>query len=492
MNIRQLSYFCSAAETGSFSRAASNAGVSVQAVSKAIGELEEELGGPLFVRGSTGSQLTTLGRALMPYAAKSLVSFQRVEHFAKGATEQPASRIDDDTMVVIEQSPVELRELVETTGPTASVLSNIQIGQDGCVFALSAQTYVIEYHPDEALVGVDALDAGIDVAALEDGYTGWIDLDGQQLFCHVSSIGDMYYIAAVPAADMNAAGSVTVGVILFAFFVVVSAVALYGIFVLRQEERDGGGDAEASVGARGLRVNHRIAPKAAVLSVVGFLGILGVSFYIQTLFALSSQSLTLTERVEQVASTIERSQKRAEDLEDQYNERCLSKAKVAAYILVMRNSSISNVVNMTKETSYAAVEVGIEYGESLERVENILAHELPNIKRRLPAIIDGPFYKGVTMLADNSVNIKIVAECAEKDRSGLTNDLNREMKPMFDKYDISIPYPQIVINQPTVFKKATAAERAAADAFNASQKEAIKNLTDENEDFDEFNDTNRR
>lgn len=212
----------------------------------------------------------------------------------------------------------------------------------------------------------------------------------------------------------------------------------------------------------------------------------------QTLFALSSQSLTLTERVEQVASTIERSQKRAEDLEDQYNERYLSKAKVAASILVMRNSSISNVVNITKETSYAAVEVGIEYGESLERVENVLAHELPNIKRRLPAIIDGPFYKGVTMLADNSVNIKIVAECTEKDRSGLTNDLNREMKPMFDKYGISIPYPQIVINQPTVFKKATAAERATADAFNASQKEAIKNLTDENEDFDEFNDTNRR
>ncbi len=102
-------------------------------------------------------------------------------------------------------------------------------------------------------------------------------------------------------------------------------------------------------------------------------------------------------------------------------------------ILVLRNSNISNVVNMTKETSFAAVEVSIEYGESLERVENILSKELPNIKKRLPAIIDGPFYKGVTMLADNSVNIKIVAECAKKDRLPLTNDLNREMKLLFDK-----------------------------------------------------------
>lgn len=105
MNIRQLSYFCSAAETGSFSRAASNAGVSVQAVSKAIGELEEELGGPLFVRGSTGSQLTTLGRALMPYAAKTLVSFQRVEHFAKEATDRPAPRSSTESLEVVIAAP---------------------------------------------------------------------------------------------------------------------------------------------------------------------------------------------------------------------------------------------------------------------------------------------------------------------------------------------------------------------------------------------------
>ena len=160
-------------------------------------------------------------------------------------------------------------------------------------------------------------------------------------------------------------------------------------------------------------------------------------------------------------------------------------------VLVLRNSSISNVVNMTKGHSFASVEVGIEYGESLERVESILAKELPNIKKRLPAIVEGPFYKGVTMLADNSVNIKIVAECAEKDRLPLINDLNREMKLLFDRYDISIPFPQVVVNQPTVFKKATFAEKMAADKFNAEQKEAIRSMADEDEDFDESNDSDR-
>lgn len=867
-----------------------------------------------------------------------------------------AARIDDETMVVIEQNPAELRTLVESTGSLASVLGSISLGQDGYVFAVSAKDYVIEYHPDEDLVGADAIDAGLSVENLEDGTLANMTLDGEALFCGVTKIGDMYYISAVPEADMAASSAITVGVILFAFFVVIAAVTLYGIFVLRDDERRGHRDEDCRrVGP--VRLNRAIAGRALVLAIVGFLGILVISFYMQTLFALSSQSLTLSERAESIAESIERSQASAAELEDQYGERYLSKAEVAAYIidqnpelatreklgeladalqiqyiftfndqgvmtatnssytnfvlsedpadqsfefrkllqgvdhvvqdampdeisgelrqyigvtthdatgqltgfvqlgirptrlenllesvqidhvldgvqvgadgfafavskvdgtiayypdqnttgkdaaacgitenqlrdgfsdyitvngdryyasvaetsdyyvfvvagegalmnergpltiatgaialvclivvfalisvapsgrpaapsatsdggedtgvvevniggrrvrsdsavsrwlgrsfdwddlsperkvgcvlrwfaavavvvvcgavifkdsifdkrslfayilggtwehglnifavtasimfacvlatvaaalqkilqfvsrvldargvtmcrlissvvkyasvigmlywclaligvdtatllasaglltfavslgakdivtdiisglfiifegefrvgdiiqvggqrgtvmeigvrttkindgsgniLVLRNSSISNVVNMTKEHSYAAIEVGIEYGESLERVEAILSRELPEMKKRLPAIIEGPFYKGVSMLADNSVNIKIVAECAESDRGGLTSDLLREMKLLFDVYDISIPYPQVVVNQPIEFKRATMADRIAAKEFNAEQREALKDLADEDEDFDESNDSRR-
>ena len=48
MNIQQLRYFCSVMRIGTFSGAARAEGVSVQAVSKALGALEEELGLPLF------------------------------------------------------------------------------------------------------------------------------------------------------------------------------------------------------------------------------------------------------------------------------------------------------------------------------------------------------------------------------------------------------------------------------------------------------------
>lgn len=153
----------------------------------------------------------------------------------------------------------------------------------------------------------------------------------------------------------------------------------------------------------------------------------------------------------------------------------------AKNIKIIRNSNVSDVINMTKHTSFASCDMGIEYGESLERVENIFEKEFPNIKERFPAILDGPFYKGVVALADNSVNVRIVAQCREQDRVQLERDLNREMKLIFDKYDINIPFPQVVINQPIEFKKATEWEKRRAEKFTDEQKIASKDIGNEDE-----------
>lgn len=150
-------------------------------------------------------------------------------------------------------------------------------------------------------------------------------------------------------------------------------------------------------------------------------------------------------------------------------------------VKIISNSNVSGVINMTRKNSYTSCDVGIEYGESLERVENILAKELPAIKKRLPAIKDGPFYKGVVSLGDNSVNIRILAQCAESDRAQLGRDLNREMKLLFDKYDINIPFPQVVINQPKEYVKATDLEKKRAEAFNTTQKELSKEMRENSE-----------
>jgi|GEM_PF-346539 len=145
--------------------------------------------------------------------------------------------------------------------------------------------------------------------------------------------------------------------------------------------------------------------------------------------------------------------------------------------IICNSELVSGVVNMTRQSSVCTCDIGIDYGESLERVETILQKELPLIKKHLPAIVDGPYYKGVLSLGDSAVNIRIIAQCNEGDRIQLGRDLNREMKILFDKYDVNIPFPQVVVNQPKEYQKATANEKRAAEAFNVKQKELSKNIS---------------
>lgn len=53
----------------------------------------------------------------------------------------------------------------------------------------------------------------------------------------------------------------------------------------------------------------------------------------QTLFSLSRQSMSNTQRVQEVEQEIDRYAQETDELEKQYNERYLNKAQIAAYII---------------------------------------------------------------------------------------------------------------------------------------------------------------
>jgi len=147
-------------------------------------------------------------------------------------------------------------------------------------------------------------------------------------------------------------------------------------------------------------------------------------------------------------------------------------------IKVVNNSKLQEIVNMTNQLSLAICDIGIEYGESLERVEAIMKEELPKIKAAIPDIKDGPFYKGVAELANSSVVIRFVANCEEGTRYQVERDMNRLFKLAFDKNNINIPFPQVVVNKPTEFENATMKQQDDAKAFVNEQKELSKGIAD--------------
>lgn len=152
-------------------------------------------------------------------------------------------------------------------------------------------------------------------------------------------------------------------------------------------------------------------------------------------------------------------------------------------IKIINNSNIATVINQTKELSVAKCVMSISYDESLERVEKIISDNLDKIREKIPGIVDGPYYKGVTELGASSVNLMFLANCKEEDIYQVQRDMNRQFKLLFDKNDIVIPYPQIVVNQPE--KNETSVSRYVAnkaDKFVEEQKQASSGLEKSNDE----------
>lgn len=152
----------------------------------------------------------------------------------------------------------------------------------------------------------------------------------------------------------------------------------------------------------------------------------------------------------------------------------------AGNIKIINNSAIGDVINLSRELSLAIVDCDFPYDVPVEVVENILKNNFDAIAKNIPAIKEGPYYKGVCMFKDSNVTIKIVAKCLEEDRFQVERDLNREYRRLLTENGIDIAYPQVVINYPTEKNfKVSKKEKISAEAFTQKQTQLAKNMEEQ-------------
>ena len=121
---------------------------------------------------------------------------------------------------------------------------------------------------------------------------------------------------------------------------------------------------------------------------------------------------------------------------------------VGGNVKVVNNSMITSVINQTKELSLARSIVSVSYGESIQNIELIIEQNIDTIKQNVPQIVEGPFYKGITNLGSSTMELLFFAKCHEEDIYTVQRGMNREIKIMFDKNNVALPYQQVVVNQP--------------------------------------------
>jgi moderate conductance mechanosensitive channel len=152
----------------------------------------------------------------------------------------------------------------------------------------------------------------------------------------------------------------------------------------------------------------------------------------------------------------------------------------AGNIKIINNSDIKNVVNLSRELSLAVCECEFGYDVPIEFVEKILKDNLENIKAKIPAIVEGPFYKGVSAYEGSNIAVKLVAKCKEENRYQVQRDLLREYRQLFLAHGIDLSYDQVILNQPSKSEiKVTRKVRNEAENFVEEQKEASKGLEEQ-------------
>lgn len=107
-------------------------------------------------------------------------------------------------------------------------------------------------------------------------------------------------------------------------------------------------------------------------------------------------------------------------------------------ILILSNSRVSNIVNMTRMNSWYPLELRVASDDSFTEVEELLRKELPGIGESIPEIITGPFYKGITGMSGNILTISIIAECNEADYHQVQRSLNSAIREMLDRNGVKL------------------------------------------------------
>ena len=115
---------------------------------------------------------------------------------------------------------------------------------------------------------------------------------------------------------------------------------------------------------------------------------------------------------------------------------------------MVNNSDIRNFQNRSRLDSVAISRVGISYSVDLEAFEQLMSRELPELQDKYPSIFTGPSeYRGIDSFEDSSMTAVFTTPCREEEVFNAVRFQNRELKILFDRLNIEIPFPQVDVHK---------------------------------------------
>ncbi len=115
---------------------------------------------------------------------------------------------------------------------------------------------------------------------------------------------------------------------------------------------------------------------------------------------------------------------------------------------IFNNSSVKDIVNANGEVARMVLKVPISYEADLLKVEEVLQEELEKLTaEEIPGLVSPPQYQGVQEFGQSSLLLRIAIYVESYKRNWAYRRLTREVRLIFARNGIEIPYEQVVVHQ---------------------------------------------
>jgi len=219
------------------------------------------------------------------------------------------------------------------------VLDRVPVGNKGFVFAVNKEdgTFLYYKNGEEVLTGQSALSCGLSEAALADGYSGFETIKGVKFYCVSKDYGERTVISAVAQTRevfKNNIGAIfwsILGFILIMLVCLAYAVVVRNDFVRREVQT------ERQIlnphSDNPVIFDRSIFKKVFPLLIAGVVVMYGISFYSQTLLEISEGIERSDVALDEISGRYEESLKNREVIQNYYNSRFLSKARLISFLI---------------------------------------------------------------------------------------------------------------------------------------------------------------
>lgn len=128
----------------------------------------------------------------------------------------------------------------------------------------------------------------------------------------------------------------------------------------------------------------------------------------------------------------------------------LKTTKIQSYkgnIKCIANREITEVTNYSDKNSLAEVNVGVAYKHKSEDVEKAFAQVRENLAKNteLENALGELVVNGITDFGESAIMWRVSMPCKPNTAVSLERAMRREIKAVFDKEGIEIPFPQVVV-----------------------------------------------